>query len=298
MAKILHVRNVADYSRWLGHADSHPLISVIDYSEVSPIRHSLNNYSVYGIFLRDDDLVDLTYGCGKYDYRKGTLICVAPGQIGGKEDNGERVDIKGWAVLFHPDLLHGSALEKDIRKYSFFDYRINEALHMTSEEHDILVSLMRQMKNELENGRDDFQDSILTGYLGLILRFCSRFYQRQFMTRKLANTDVLKRFDALLRDYYENGLQMRQGIPGVQYCADKLCMSTNYFGDLIKKMTGDTARDYIRNFVVQQSKNMLAAGKSVSQTAYDMGFDYPQHFSRMFKNATGMTPKEYCDRRK
>ena len=118
------------------------------------------------------------------------------------------------------------------------------------------------------------------------------------MTRKLANTDVLKRFDALLRDYYENGLQMRQGIPGVQYCADKLCMSTNYFGDLIKKMTGDTARDYIRNFVVQQSKNMLAAGKSVSQTAYDMGFDYPQHFSRMFKNSTGMTPKEYCDRRK
>lgn len=298
MAKILHVRNVADYRRWLGHADRHPLISVIDYSEVSPIRHSLNNYSVYGIFLRDDDLVDLTYGCGKYDYRKGTLICVAPGQIGGKEDNGERVDIKGWAVLFHPDLLHGSALEKDIRKYSFFDYRINEALHMTGEEHDILVSLMRQMKNELENGRDDFQDSILTGYLGLILRFCSRFYQRQFMTRKLANTDVLKRFDALLRDYYENGLQMRQGIPGVQYCADKLCMSTNYFGDLIKKMTGDTARDYIRNFVVQQSKNMLAAGKSVSQTAYDMGFDYPQHFSRMFKNATGMTPKEYCDRRK
>lgn len=298
MAKILHVRNVADYSRWLGHADRHPLISVIDYSEVSPIRHSLNNYSVYGIFLRDDDLVDLTYGCGKYDYRKGTLICVAPGQIGGKEDNGERVDIKGWAVLFHPDLLHGSALEKDIRKYSFFDYRINEALHMTGEEHDILVSLMRQMKNELENGRDDFQDSILTGYLGLILRFCSRFYQRQFMTRKLANTDVLKRFDALLRDYYENGLQMRQGIPGVQYCADKLCMSTNYFGDLIKKMTGDTARDYIRNFVVQQSKNMLAAGKSVSQTAYDMGFDYPQHFSRMFKNSTGMTPKEYCDRRK
>lgn len=298
MAKILHVRNVADYSRWLGHADRHPLISVIDYSEVSPIRHSLNNYSVYGIFLRDDDLVDLTYGCGKYDYRKGTLICVAPGQIGGKEDNGERVDIKGWAVLFHPDLLHGSALEKDIRKYSFFDYRINEALHMTCEEHDILVSLMRQMKNELENGRDDFQDSILTGYLGLILRFCSRFYQRQFMTRKLANTDVLKRFDVLLRDYYENGLQMRQGIPGVQYCADKLCMSTNYFGDLIKKMTGDTARDHIRNFVVQQSKNMLAAGKSVSQTAYDMGFDYPQHFSRMFKNSTGMTPKEYCDRRK
>ena len=130
MSKILKVRNVNDYSRYLGCADQHPLVSVIDYDEVSPIRHSLNNYSVYGLFLRDDADVDLDYGCGKYDYNKGTLLCVAPGQIGGKEDNGERVAITGWALLFHPDLLHGFPLEKRIKEYSFFDYRVNEALHM------------------------------------------------------------------------------------------------------------------------------------------------------------------------
>ena len=149
MSKILKVKNVNDYGRYLGAEEQHPLVSVIDYAEVSPIRHSLNNYSVYGLFLRDDVDVDLDYGCGKYDYNKGTLLCVAPGQIGGKEDNGERVAITGWALLFHPDLLLGFSLERRIKEYSFFDYRVNEALHMTDEEHDILVSLMRQMREEL-----------------------------------------------------------------------------------------------------------------------------------------------------
>lgn len=153
MSKILKVRNVSDYGRYLGHADQHPLVSVIDYAEVSPIRHSLNDYSVYGLFLRDDADVDLDYGCGKYDYNKGTLLCVAPGQVGGKEDNGERVAITGWALLFHPDLLHGSPLEKRIKEYTFFDYHVNEALHMTDEEHDMLVSLMRQIEDELCKSR-------------------------------------------------------------------------------------------------------------------------------------------------
>ena len=143
MSKILKVRNVGDYSRWVGHTDRHPLVSVIDYAEVSPVRHSLNNYSIYGIFFHDEAEIDLAYGCGKYDYKKGTVICVAPGQIGGKEDNGERVMLTGWALLFHPDLLHGTPLEKTIKNYSFFDYRVNEALHMTDEEHGIIFHQMK-----------------------------------------------------------------------------------------------------------------------------------------------------------
>ena len=197
MGKILKVRNVNDYGRYLGCADQHPLVSVIDYDEVSPIRHSLNNYSVYGLFLRDDADVDLDYGCGKYDYNKGTLLCVAPGQIGGKEDNGERVAITGWALLFHPDLLHGFPLEKRIKEYSFFDYRVNEALHMIDEEHDILVSLMRQMREELDKNSDELQNAILVGYIELTLNFCQRFYNRQFVTRKVENSDILVRFDRL-----------------------------------------------------------------------------------------------------
>lgn len=271
MSKILKIRNVGDYSQWVGHTDTHPLVSVIDYAEVSPVRHCLNNYSVYGIFFHDEANIDLAYGCGKYDYKEGTVICVAPGQIGGKEDNGELVNLTGWALLFHPDLLQGTALEKHIREYSFFDYRVNEALHMTDEEHDILVSLMRQIKDELQKKHDALQDAILVGYIELMLNFCQRFYNRQFITRKLVTS----------------------GMPTVQYCAAKLCMSANYFGDLIKKMTGDTASNYIRQDLIQRVKNELASGASISQVAYELGFEYPQHLSRMFKKFCGYTPTDY-----
>lgn len=296
MSKILKVKNVNDYSSYLGCPGPHPWVCVIDYAEVSPIRHSLNNYSVYGLFLRDDANVELDYGCGRYDYHKGTLLCVAPGQVGGKEDNGERVEITGWALLFHPDLLHGFSLEKHIKDYSFFDYRVNEALHMTAEEHDILVSLMRQMREELGKKPDELQNTILVGYIELALNFCQRFYNRQFITRKIENSDILVRFDQLLHSYFEDKLQLRLGLPTVQYCADKLCMSSNYFGDVIKKTTGDTASNHIRRFVVRLAKNGLAAGETVSQVAERLGFEYSQHFSRMFKKQEGVTPSEYCQR--
>lgn len=284
---------MGDYSRWVGHTDRHPLVSVIDYAEVSPVRHSLNNYSVYGIFFHDEAEIDLAYGCGKYDYKKGTVICVAPGQVGGKEDNGERVMLTGWALLFHPDLLHGTPLEKAIKNYSFFDYRVNEALHMTDEEHGILTSLMRQIRDELRGKRDELQDSIIVGYIELVLNFCQRFYNRQFITRKLDNSDMLMKFDRLLHDYFDGNMQLTLGLPTVQYCADKLCMSPNYFGDMIKKTTGDTAGNYIRQYIILRAKNELATGESIARVAYGLGFEYPQHLSRMFKKQTGITPTEY-----
>lgn len=296
MSKIMKIKNVSDYSRYLGHTDRHPLVSVINYAEVSPIRHSLNSYSVYGIFFHDQQDIDLTYGCGKYDYKSGTVICVAPGQIGGKEDNGERVMLTGWALLFHPDLLRGTPLSKNIKQYTFFDYRVHEALHMTDEEHDIFVSLMQQMSNELQKPHDELQNAILIAYIELVLNFCQRFYNRQFTTRKLENSDILIKFDNLLNDYYEKNTQLTLGLPTVQYCADKLCMSPNYFGDVIKKTTGDTASNYIRQYVIQRVKNELATGASIVQVADDLGFKYPQHLSRMFKQQTGSTPSEYGER--
>lgn len=294
MSKILKVRNVNDYSSYLGYPGRHPLVCVIDYAKVSPIRHSLNNYSVYALFLRDDAEVDLDYGCGKYDYNKGTLLCVAPGQVGGKEDNGEKVSITGWALLFHPDLLHGFPLEKRIKEYSFFDYRVNEALHMTDEEHDTLVSFMRQIQDELCKKPDGLQNAILVGYIELMLNFCQRFYDRQFLTRKIENSDILVRFDRLLMDYFEENQQFTLGLPTVQYCADKLCMSPNYFGDVIKKTTDETASSHIRRFIIRLAKNGLAAGETISQVSDRLGFEYPQHFSRMFKKQEGITPSEYC----
>ena len=298
MSKILKVRSVNDYGSYLGCPARHPLVCVIDYAEVSPIRHSLNNYGVYALFLRDDVGVELDYGCGRYDYNQGTLLCVAPGQVGGKEDNGERVSITGWALLFHPDLLRGTPLEKRIRDYSLFDYRVNEALHMSDREHDILVSLMRRMREELDNERDAQQDAILVGYIGLVLNFCQRFYNRQFQSRETENSDILVRFNRLLADYYEQQLQLKLGLPSVQYCADRLCLSPNYFGDVVKRTTGDTASNHIRRFVIRFAKNGLSAGESVAQVADRLGFEYPQHFSRMFRRQEGITPSEYSRKRR
>lgn len=293
MPKILKVNTPSDYSRYHGIIDRHPLVSIIDYSRISPIRHSLNSYGVYGIFLQDNNDNGLTYGCGKYDYRNGSLICVAPGQIGGKEDNGELTSIGGWAMLFHPDILHGTSLQNEIKEYSFFDYRINEALHMNDDEHKTIVSIFQKMEEEINLPRDSFQDEILVSYISLLLKFCNRFYNRQFLTRKLANAGILSKFETLLHEYYAENRQGNLGIPTVNYCAEQLCMSPSYFSDLIKKTTGENASSTIRRFIVRQAKNGFASGLSVSEVAYRLGLEYPQHLSRLFKKETGHTPKQY-----
>lgn len=293
MTKILKVNKTSDYSGYHGVTDLHPLITVIDFAEISPIRHSLNRYDVYGVFVQEDNDLDLTYGCGRYDYKDGSLICVAPGQIGGKEDNGERASIGGWALLFHPDLIHGTQLEKEIRHYSFFDYSVNEALHMNEKEHDIVVAIFRRIKSEISDPHDNFQNDILVGYISLLLKYCQRFYNRQFITRKLSNNDILSRFDSFLHGYFADNLQLKNGLPTVNICADHLCMSTNYFSDLIKKMTGESPGRHIRQFVIRQIKSELASGLTVAETAYKLGFEYPAHLSRLFRKETGMTPTGY-----
>lgn len=293
MTKILKVNKTSDYSGYHGLTDLHPLITVIDFAEISPIRHSLNRYDVYGVFVQEDNDLDLTYGCGRYDYKDGSLICVAPGQIGGKEDNGERASIGGWALLFHPDLIHCTQLEKEIRHYSFFDYSVNEALHMNEKEHDIVVAIFRRIKSEISDPHDNFQNDILVGYISLLLKYCQRFYNRQFITRKLSNNDILSRFDSFLHGYFADNLQLKNGLPTVNICAEHLCMSTNYFSDLIKKMTGESPGRHIRQFVVRQIKNELASGLTVAETAYKLGFEYPAHLSRLFRKETGMTPTGY-----
>lgn len=297
MPKILNLNKTSDYSGYHGLTDRHPLVTVIDFSEISPIRHSLNKYGVYGVFVQEDNDLDLTYGCGKYDYKDGSLICVAPGQIGGKEDNGERSSIGGWAMLFHPDLIRGTQLEKDIKSYSFFDYSVNEALHMNENEHGIIVSILRRIKSEIDDPHDDFQNDILIGYISLLLKYCQRFYNRQFITRKLSNNDILSKFDSFMHQYFADNLQMKNGLPTVNICAEHLCMSTNYFSDLIKKMTGESPGRHIRQFVIRQIKNELASGLTVAEAAYKLGFEYPAHLSRMFKKETGQTPTEYIQSR-
>ncbi|MDE7136760.1 MAG: helix-turn-helix domain-containing protein [Muribaculaceae bacterium] len=298
MSKILKVSKPSDYSSLIGQTDTHDLVSVINYAELSPVPHSLNRYEVYGLFLQGkEEGIDLTYGTGKYDYSDGTLICVAPGQIGGKEDDGGLVDLSGWALLFHPDILQGTGLEKEIKSFSFFDYRINEALHMSEEEQEIIVGLFMQIRNELRFPADTMQNRIIVGFINLLLRYAQRFYNRQFVSRTIVNNDILTRFEKLLKDYFEEEKQLKNGVPTVQYCAEQLNMSPTYLSDVVKKSTGDTANHHIKRYMVQLAKNRLVAGMNSSEVAYSLGFEYPQHFSRTFKNITGETPTQYCESR-
>lgn len=298
MSKILNVKKPSDYSSWVGQSDPHELVSVIDYSEVSPVHYSLNNYEVYGLFLqgKEDDF-DLVYGTGKYDYTEGTLICVAPGQLGGKEDNGESVHLSGWALLFHPDILQGTGLEKDIDTFPFFDYRINQALHMSSAERDIMISVMRQLQAELRFPSDSTQNRIIVGFINILLRYAQRFYNRQFISRSLTNNDILSRFERLLKDYFDHDRQLADGIPTVKHLALQLNLSPSYFSDVIRRTTGDTPGHYIKRYMIRLAKNRLVAGMNSSEVAYSLGFDYPQHFTRIFKKMTNETPTQYGKRR-
>ncbi|MCM1450380.1 MAG: helix-turn-helix domain-containing protein [Clostridiales bacterium] len=293
MRRILKVNKPGDFISYLGAPTKHPLVGVIDYAQCSPIPHTLNDYEVYGIFMHSNIPANLVYGCGGYDGESGTLICVAPGQLGGKEDNGELIDIDGWAILFHPELLKGTLLEKDIHKFTFFDYRVNEALFLTGEEQDKIASLMRSIQEEIDMPFDSEQNSIIVGYISALLHLCNRAYSRQFSQIRQSSDDILVRLSALLNQYYDNGEQLKFGVPGVQYFADKLCLSSNYFSDLVKKTTGENAGNFIRNHIIRLAKNRLVSTGNVSQVAYDMGFEYPQHFSRMFKKHTGISPSQY-----
>ena len=297
MKKILKVHNVNDYAQYIGAPCLHPLVSVIHYDELEHCRHSLNNYDVYGIFIGDETLEELTYGLTTYDLRRHALMCVAPGQIGGKADTGEEIQTKGWALLFDPELLHGTGLERRMPSYTYFSYNTNEALLMTAEQRLTIVSLMEAMRKELAQ-TDGHTQHIITAYLQLILEHIARYYARQLSMQIQSSSDLLTRFENLLKRYYDEGQQLTHGLPTVKYCAQELFLSTNYFGDLIRQMTDDTAGNIIRRFVMSQAQKLLISGTGITSTAEQLGFEYPQHFTRMFKKHFGESPRQYVSRKR
>lgn len=292
MKQILKVHNVNDYARYIGALVLHPLVSVIHYDELKHCRHSLNNYDVYGIFIADETLQELVYGLTTYDLHRHALMCVAPGQIGGKADTGEEIQTKGWALLFDPELLHGTDLERQMNGYTYFSYNTNEALLMTDAQRHTIVTLLEALRQELSND-DQHTRPIITALLQLVLEHIARFYARQLSSEATRSNDLLTRFENLLGRYYSDGTYRDQGLPTVKYCAQGLFLSPNYFGDLVKEITGDTAGNTIRRFVMKRAQQLLFAGCTVSQAADQLGFEYPQHFTRMFKKCYGMSPSDY-----
>ncbi len=297
MKQILKVHRVNDYAQYIGAPQLHPLVSVIHYDELEHCRHSLNNYDVFGIFIGDETLEELTYGLTTYDLHRHALMCVAPGQIGGKADTGEEIHTKGWALLFDPELLHGTDLERRMPSFTYFSYNTNEALLMTAEQRLTIVNLLEALRQELTDA-DGHTQYIIVAYLQLILEHIARFYAGQLSMQSASRSDLLTRFENLLKRYYDEGLQLTHGLPTVKYCAQELFLSTNYFGDLIRQMTDDTAGNIIRRFVMSQAQKLLISGASITSTAEQLGFEYPQHFTRMFKKHFGESPSQYVNRKR
>ncbi len=294
MKNILLVSNPNVYARFVGARELHPLVGVIHYDEVSPVRTSLNRYGVYGLFIQKNFPRNLTYGMKMFDAADGSIIAVEPGQIGGKEDDGVDHYISGWVLMFSPELLHGTDLDAKIKDYPYFSYFATETLKMEPSEWSRITQLLTQLRHELQENEDSpaLRDVSL-GYIRLVLEYCQRIYQRQLSQEDKTSSDILKRFHKLLREYYLTGKQMDLGIPSVRYCAEQLAYSPRYLGDVIHKSTGGTAIGYIHSFVIEQGKNILMNGHNINETAHLLGFEFPHHFTRLFKKVTGITPTEF-----
>ena len=298
MKNILSVSDPNVYARFLGAPVLHPLVSVIHYDEVSPIHSSLNRYGVYGLFIQRNFPKNLTYGMKMFDVPDGSIIAVEPGQIGGREDDGETIYISGWVLMFSPELLHGTDLEPRMKEYPFFSYFATETLKMEPSEWGRITQLLTQLRHELqENADSPALLAVILGYIRLILEYCQRIYLRQLSKEDKSSSDLLKRFHQLLRDYYLEGRQLDLGVPSVRYCAGELAYSASYLGDVMHKATGGTAIGFIHSFVVEQGKNLLMNGHNINETAHLLGFEFPQHFTRLFKRTTGMTPSEFLGKK-
>lgn len=294
MKKILKVDSPNDYARFVEAPVLHPLVSIIHYDELAPFRHSLNNYGVYGLFIQRQFPRILSYGMKMLQVSDASIIAVEPGQIGGLEDNGERISLSGWVLLWSPELLHGTELERQIARYQYFSYFFTDSLRMEPDEWLCITQLVAQMRSELMTHEDSpsLRD-ILLGYLRLILEYCNRIYLRQLSDEDKSGNDLLKRFHNLLQQYFRENRQLLRGLPTVAYCASELAYSPRYFGDIVHKASGGTAIGYIHGYVINQAKSLLMQGHNIGETSHLLGFDYPHHFTRLFKKVTGFTPSEF-----
>ena len=294
MRNILKVDKPNDYARFVEAPVLHPLISIIHYDELAPFRHSLNNYGVYGLFIQRQFPHNLSYGIRRLQVSDGSIIAVEPGQIGGLEDNGERISLCGWVLLWSPELLHGSELERQIDRYQFFSYFFDGSLRMEPDEWLSITQLVAQMRQELQTHEDSPSlRRVLLAYLRLILEYCNRIYLRQQSEEKRGESDLLKRFHNLLQTYFRENRQLSEGLPTVTWCASQLAYSPHYFGNIVHKATGGTAIGYIHNYIINQAKSLLMQGHNINETSSLLGFDFPHHFTRLFKRITGLTPSEF-----
>lgn len=295
MHDIIQLDSIKTYNELYGLQTKHPLVTVVDLTKAKRMaNHVKINYGMYALFIKHGVSCTLRYGRQNYDYQEGTVVSFAPGQLVQVDMPVEEVSLDVSGLIFHPDLIYGSSLADKISKYSFFDYAQSEALHLSEKEQMLLRDCLRSIETEMEHPIDRHSRELLCVQIELFLDYCLRFYDRQFYTRNKVNSDVLQKFESELNLYLQSEIAHSQGFPSVRYFADKCFLSPSYFGDLIKKETGKTAQEYIQLKIIDRSKQyLLGTDYSINQIAEALGFQYPQHFIRMFKKQTGYTPKEY-----
>ncbi len=295
MENIIKLNTVDDYCEVFGLEKQHPLVAVVDTKDGTKFPSDFTfNYGVYALFLKENLGCNIVrYGRQRYDYQEGTVTSFAPGQVSHVVMNPGMVP-QAKGLVFHPDLIKGTPLAREMRNYTYFSYSSNEALHLSDEEKRIFLDCLEKIKMELNQPADKFSRRLISTNIELLLNYCMRFYSRQFATREVQNKDVLTRFENLLDDYFTGDKPHMEGLPTVRYFADKICLSPNYFGDLVKKQTGVNAQEYIQNKIIDLAKSMLLGSeKSITEISYDLGFQYSQHFNRVFKKNTGLTPTAY-----
>lgn len=295
MDKINKLESIAQFNARRGQKTQHPLVSVLDQSKSSTIQPFRQLSELYIIFLKDTHCSPLTYGRNRYDYQDDTLLFIAPGQVFGFDENEkDPLQPNGWALAFHPDLLRGLSLGRHIKDYTFFGYDLNEALHISHQERQIILDCFQKIQYELSLPIDRHSRTLIVSAIELLLNYCVRFYDRQFITREHLNKDILVRFEELLASYFHSEKPQTVGLPTVSYCAESLNLSANYFGELIKKETGHSAQEYIHSKVIDLAKEqVLNLSQSISEVSFALGFKYPQHFTRLFKQHVGQSPQEY-----
>ncbi|WP_348712346.1 helix-turn-helix domain-containing protein [Tenacibaculum sp. 190524A05c] len=275
----------------------HPLVTVLPITdEMTNFDYGDYSYSFgfYQISLKIGISGSISYGRNSYDFQEGTMTFLKPNQAISIENTTEYEGASGWTLLFHPDLISKSELGKIISSYSFFNYESNEALHVSDDEKIALSELVKKIEQEYNQNIDKHSQELIISNIDLLLKYCKRYYDRQFYTRANLNKDVITKFENIILDYFNQEKQRNLGVLTVSYCAERMNMSPNYLGDLLKNETGISAKQHINDFLIERAKTrILGTNKSISEIAYDFGFEYPQSFNKLFKSKTGLTPTQF-----
>ena len=291
--KEFYFNTVQEFNDYYGLETLHPLVSVVRYDKPRVLEEATYHYGLYALFLKENKGCKLSYGRTEYDFDEMTVTSFAPGQVIHVEPNPDVTVPKWTAIVFHPDLLNRTSLGKNISRYEFFDYTSNEALHLSAAEIEIFRGVLSMIQQELNRSIDKHSRELIVSNIELLLNYCLRFYDRQFITREEINHSVVKKFTALLDQYIANQAQ-QEGFPSVAYFADKCCYSPKYFGELVKTETGRTAKDFISDRMLIAAKQLLNdESLSIKVVSQQLGFEYQQHFVRFFKAKTGQTPSDY-----